>query len=494
VKSSFYTITLKDLRISLKDLSAILQMVSYVMLLPLGATLYFRTWSDIGGFLSEASAFLVPAFILYGLYVIFRGLEVEAPARTKNIMMTVALAWMVIAVVGAIPFVIRGTFGPVDALFESMSGWTTTGFSMLQDFEGTSRDIMLYRGIMEGVGGLGVISLGLMVMMQGSTIALGYSDVGIQKIKPGIRHTIVESWKVYGLYILLGVVLLNIAGMSPFDAVNHSMAAVATGGFSTHADIGYYDSLPIELVLILLMVLGMTSFIVHYRLFNGEASALKGEETRYFAIVVVAAVAVISVSVLWKDIPGVDTHSIFDVVRKTGFHVISGMSTSGFNTVDFGKWPDFAKTALVGLMYVGGMSSSTAGGIRVIRFLILLKAVHYGLKRLVLPKTAMVVMKVDGRPLREDIIAVVGYSAVYLSVCVLLGMGLMLFGYRALDSVFTIMSAMGNAGLGVLSGDGWFSMPDLGKLIVVFAMWVGRIEIYPGLLILRALLDRARLM
>jgi len=494
LKSSFYAISASDIRISLRDLSSILQILSFVMLLPLAGTVAYTRQSTVMGFVWEASAFILPSAILYAMYLAGRRLGMEGQPRTKNIMLTVAAAWLVIALVGAVPFMARGVLGPLDSFFESMSGWTTTGFSMILDFEGTDRDILLYRGIMQGIGGLGVISLGLMVMMHGSSIAVGYTDVGVQKIKPGIRHTIMEAWKIYGLYILLGVVLLYIAGMSLFDAVNHSMAAMATGGFSTHSDIGYYNNAAIEAVLMLLMFLGMTSFMVHYRVFGGDWAALKGDEVRYFFAIILISIAVLSASIWGKVIPGVDTSSVGDIIRKVSFHVISGMSTCGFNTVDYGKWPEFAKAFMISLMYIGGMGSSTAGGIRVIRFVIILKAVHYSLKKLILPKSAVVVMKLDGRPLRDDLIAVMGYSAVYLGISVILSFLLALLGYSAVDSLFTIMSAMGNDGLPVLSGDVWYGMPDLGKLNIVLAMWIGRIEIYPGLLILRALMDRLRLM
>jgi trk system potassium uptake protein TrkH len=494
MKSVFFSIGLNDVKISLRDLAAIIQMLSIVMLFPLVATVAYTTETSLYGRLQEASAFILPSVILYFIYRLFYMFKVDAPTKTKHIMITVALAWVIMAVVGSLPFMMRGALSPLDSFFESMSGWTTTGFSMVQDFEGVDRDLLMYRGIMQGVGGLGVISLGMMVLLHGTSPGIGYADIGIQKIKPGIKSTIVEAWKIYGIYILVGVVLLNIAGMSLFDAVNHSFTAVATGGFSTHSNVGYFDDLLIELVLIFLMLVGMTSFILHYRFFSGDRSVLKSAEVRYGFGVMAIAIIAFSAAIWGKTVEGVDTHNPFDVLRKSSFQVIAGASTCGYNTVDFGRWPDFAKTFMVGLMYIGGMSSSTGGGIRVIRFIIILKAIHYSLKKLVLPKSSVVVMKVDGRALREDIITVVGYSAVYLSVCVLLALGLMLVGYRSVDSLFTIMSAMGNDGLNVLSGALWYDMNPVGKLIIVVGMWIGRIEVYPGLLILRNILEKLRLL
>jgi len=494
MNSVFYLINFDDIKISLRDLAAIIQMLSIVMLFPLTATLYYSVETGILNRLIEASAFILPSIILYVIYRLLYLFRIDAVTKTKHIMITVALAWFIMALVGALPFIMRDALTPLDSFFESMSGWTTTGFSMIYDFEAADRDLLLYRGIMQGVGGLGVISLGMMVLLHGTSPGIGYADIGIQKIKPGIKSTIVEAWKIYGLYILIGIVLLNVAGMGLFDAVNHSFTAVATGGFSTRSNVGYYDSVLIETILIFLMIVGMTSFILHYRLFNGDYwSVFKSAEVRYDLGLIITAIVAFSYAIWGMEIAGVDTNSFFDVFRKSTFQVIAGMSTCGYNTIDFGNWPDFAKTFMAGLMYIGGMSSSTGGGIRIIRFVIILKAIHYSLKKLVLPKTALVVMKVEGKALREDIITVVGYSAVYLSVCIILALALMLVGYNSIDSIFTIMSAMGNDGLNVMSGSSWYHMPATGKMIIILGMWIGRVEIYPGLLVLRNLLYRFKI-
>lgn len=479
---------------SLRDLSGIIQMLAIVMLTPLFATIYYSKTTTLAGKALELSTFLLPSLILYLLYYVFKALSVDGSTKTKHIMVTFALTWLIIAIVGAFPFSIRGVFSdPLDSFFESMSGWTTTGFSMIRDIPGQDRDILLYRSIMQGTGGLGVISLGLMVLLQGGSIGVGYSDVGVQKIKPGIRQTIKEAWKYYGVYILFGAVLLYLAGMDPFYAVNYSITAMATGGFTPHADAGHSGSMLIEGILMLLMLLGMTSFIIHYRIFTGDKGVLKGSELRYSVVVILVAIVTLTWALYGHPLPGVDHTSVVDVFWNVSFYVISGMSTCGFNIVDYSMWPDFAKTFMVGLMYIGGMSSSTAGGIRVIRFVIILKAITYSLKKLVLPKSSVVVVKIDGKTLQEDIMTVVGYSAVYLSVCVILGMMLMLLGYSAIDSVFTITSAMGNDGIGVLGGDIWYGMHSTGKLVIICAMWLGRIEIYAGLLIMRSMLEKINL-
>ncbi|MCX6695491.1 MAG: TrkH family potassium uptake protein [Candidatus Altiarchaeota archaeon] len=482
----------EDLLVSLRDLSGIVRMTSFIMLLPIVATFYYAGDTPFFSILESTLAFIIPSIILHVLYEILKRIKPHTESKTKHIMLTVALAWGIIALVGATPFIMRGILNPVDALFESMSGWTTTGFSMIRDIEGTSKDLLLYRGIMQGAGGLGVISLGVMVMFFGGKIGVGYVDMGVQRLKTGIRSTIKEVWKIYLFYIFLGVVLLYIAGMNVFDALNHSMAALATGGFSTHSDIGYYKSFWIESVLVLLMLAGGTSFLLHFKVFNGGLKMLwKNTEIKFMFGLIILSIIVISISIYGRNIPGVDTTSVFDVVWKTTFHVVAGMSTCGFNTIDFGKWPEIAQSILVVLMYIGMMSGSTAGGIRVIRFVILAKSVSYGLRKLILPKSAINIMKVNEMVIGEkELVDVIGYSVLYFLTAIVGSIALMFLGYTSLQSIFTIMSSIGNDGLGVISGTIWYSMPWQGKMIITFFMWIGRIEIYPLLLIVKNVIDR----
>lgn len=482
----------EDLKTSLRELAGILRMTSIVMLLPILATFYYAEDTRILVVIENILAFLIPSLVLYTLYKILRRIKPQVESKTKHVMVTVALAWASIAIIGALPFIIRGTLNPIDSLFESMSGWTTTGFSMIKDFENTPKDILLYRGITQGAGGLGVISLGIMVLLHGGKVGVGYVDMGVQKVKSGIRSTMAEVWKIYLFYIFLGVILLYIAGMSLFDALNHSMAALATGGFSTHSDIGYFNSFWIELVLVFLMLLGGTSFILHFKIFNKDWKAFfRSSEVKFMYTLILIALAIISVSIYGRNIPGVNTNSIFDVVWKSLFHIVAGMSTCGFNAVDFGKWPEIAQSILIFLMYIGMMSSSTSGGIRVIRFVIMAKSISYGLKKLILPKTAILRMKVDDVNIEEkELLDVIGYSVLYFLTAIVGAILLMFLGYTAVQSLFTIMSAMGNDGLGVISGTIWYNMPWQGKMVITFFMWIGRIEIYPFLLIVKNIIDK----
>jgi len=481
-----------DLMISLRELAGIMRATSLIMLMPILATFYYAGSREPLSILQDALAFIAPSLLLHILSHLFKRIKAVGESKTKHIMLTVALTWLIIGIIGTVPFLMRGILNPVDSLFESMSGWTTTGYSMIRDFENTPKDILLYRGISQGAGGLGIISLGIMVLFYGGKTGVGYVDMGVHKIKSGIRSTISEIWKIYLFYIFIGAILLYLAGMTPFDAINHSMTALATGGFSTHSSIGYFNSFWVELVLVLLMLAGGTSFLLHYRIFNKDWKALLNSmEAKFMYALIIIATIIISISIYGKNIPGVNTHSIKDVVWKTIFHIVAGMSTAGFNTIDFGRWPEIAQSILMLLMYVGSMAGSTSGGIRVIRFVIMAKSISYGLKKLVLPKTAILRMKVDDRIVEErELIDVIGYSVLYFLTAFVGAMLMMFLGYTAVQSLFTILSAMANDGLGIVSGTIWYNMPWQGKMVTTFFMWIGRIEIYPLLLIIKNLIDK----
>jgi len=497
------TLTLEDVKISLHDITGVFSLMSIIMLLPVTATLYYSRFSGVFSLIKAVSVFVVPSLIFHLMYKYLKGLKVgRRHGQTKHALVGVVVIWMIIAIVGALPFYLRGTLGVVDSFFESMSGWATTGMTMIEYPEslmGGNEDILLYRSITHIVGGVGIIALGLMVLIKSGTAAMAYysSEVGSQRIKPGIKSTVIETWKIYILYALAGVVLLYLAGMGPFDAINHAFAAIATGGFSTHSEsVAYFDSVLIEAVLILLMLAGSISFLVHYELFNGEfKKVFKNIELKYMAFLIGASTLILvvyfSASV---GIAGVDINSFFDVVRKSFFQVVSSISCTGFSTTNAGEWPPLAQTILMILMYTGGFYGSTAGGIKLLRLAVVVAAINHTLKRLILPKSAVVSMKVAGKNISNTEIAqTLGLSMAYLIVAVIGAMAIMSIGdYTGYESMELSLSAMGNVGIVYTTGARWYLMPAVGKITIALLMWIGRLEIFPILIILKPLFDRRK--
>jgi len=480
----------EDFKASLRNLSGILQVLALVMLAPIIATISYSQTQNLWGLMWEAAAFIVPSLLMYFLHrLINRYVKSSRDIKTKHAMLTVVMAWMLVAVLGAMPFLIRGVLDPVDSFFESMSGWATTGMTMIEYPEIIDRDILFYRSWTHLIGGVGIIALGLIVLMQSGSVAMEYysSEVGAQRIKPGIKSTVVETWKIYLLYALAGVVLLNVAGMSFFDAVNHSFAAIATGGFSTHTDsIGYYNNIWVEVIIVFLMVAGAVSFLLHFKLFNGNVkSFFRNIETKYMFALIVLVSLICFWNLIGSDAQGVDTTSVFDTARKSIFQTVSSITCTGFGTANPGNWPQLSQVSLMILMYTGGFYGSTAGGIKLLRLAVVMKAVHYTVKKMLLPKHAIVTMKVGNRNITsEEILYVLGLSMVYLIVALIGSVLIMGLGYNVLDSFSTSLSAMGNVGIVYIQGDGWYHMHPVGKIIIALLMWIGRLEIFPILMLL----------
>jgi len=270
----FIRVDYEDLKVSLRDLAEVLEMISLVMLVPIAVSFYYLPGRDPILLLQRISAFLIPSVLLFLLYLVLKYTCVTPrEAITKHITITVVLSWVVIALVGALPFVIRGTLGPLDAFFESASGWTTTGMTMIpfpEDLVSSGhQDMVFYRALTHIVGGVGIITLGLMVLLRGGTAAMEYyaSERGSLKIKPNIRATVIETWKIYGFYTLVCLVLLNVLGMGLFDSIIQSFATLSTGGFSSYSDsVGHFNNWKIDFVLIFFMAMGGISFLLHYTL------------------------------------------------------------------------------------------------------------------------------------------------------------------------------------------------------------------------------------
>jgi len=487
------SVSLRDIKISLYDLGGICRVVSFVFLIPLVFTLYYGLVHGSVDIVTNMLAFLAPAVMLYLLFLVLSRVRIEdAKPKTKHAMITTSLAWLIIALIGSLPFIISGTLGPLDAFFESMSGWTTTGMTMFEYPESCPRDVLFYRALTQWVGGIGIIVLALVVFMRKGTVARDYysSEVGEQKIRPRIKGTIKETWKIYSIYTLACITLLYLAGMPFFDSIAQSFSALSTGGFTTHAtSIGYYNSPLIEFILMVFMVIGAIGFLIHFKLFNGQYRALIGNiEFRYMVGIISISVMIIFAA-FWLNFPS----SVFDALRVGAFQAVAGMTCTGFSTIDLENWPDLPITVLILLMYIGGLYGSTAGGIKLLRFIIILKVVGHNLKRLILPKSAVFRIKLGGKPIvDEEILFVLGFSFAYVIVAILGTLVMMFLGYSGIVSLFLTLSAMGNVGLINIGGDSWFLMHWLGKLALIALMWVGRLEIFPVLTMFSSLIFRKR--
>lgn len=485
----------EDLKIVLRDLGLVVTMVGVMATLSLPVAAAFGE----GYALWPLGLTILTSLGLWALlYLPFRR---AGEAQLKHGLVIAALGWLLVSTVGALPlhFVsVRlggGTVFPyanmASAFFESVSGFTGTGLTMALRPDLLPRTLQWWRSFTEWVGGMGVIVL-MITLIAGPGMAaanLYFAEARGEKIHPSVLSTVRTMWWIFALYTVIAVVGLWGAGMPPWEAVNHAMTGVATGGFSVWPEsIGHYNSLAIELIVILAMIAGAISFVVHYHtLQRGLGVLFSDVQTRWMLALLLGGAAVVGAEGLKLASPAV-------AFRWGTFQYVSAMTCTGFQTTSLGGWSDTGKLLLVLGMVVGGAAGSTAGGIKVMRIVLLVRGVSWQLRRIVRPLDAIIPLRLGRNALPEEVAFRRIAEAAMLAF---LWVGFLVLGTVALshlvparlaDVLFEVASAQGNVGLSV--GITHPEMPTLAKLVLCFNMWVGRLEIIPVLMFLRALLFR----
>ena len=399
--------------------------------------------------------------------------------RYKEGFAIVGLGWLFISIMGAIPYVMVGT-GVVDALFESMSGFTTTGATIYDKIEVLPKSILLWRSMTEWVGGMGIIVLFVAVFP--SIATRGYAllpaevpGITVSKLTPRLKDTAMRLWAIYLLFTFLEISLLYLAGVSLYDAVNHTFTTLSTGGFSTHTEsVAYFKSPVVELIIAIFMFLSGANFALHYYLLKGKPNLFKDPEFRFYTAILLFAILVITI----LNFRG---GNILTTFRHSAFNAISVMTTTGYTNFDFDTWGDGARLILLALMFVGGCSGSTGGGIKVIRILVLAKhSVHQILKEAE-PRTARVV-KLGKEILKKDIIDdVAAFFVLYVLIFSISTILISFFGLDIVSAASAVAATMGNVGPGlgmVGASESYSVLHPFVKIVLFFNMWAGRLEIF----------------
>jgi trk system potassium uptake protein TrkH len=413
------------------------------------------------------------------------------PFRARDGFLAVTLAWVAAAVAGGVPFLLHGTFErPVDAFFESMSGFTTTGATLLGRIEAEPHAILLWRSLTQWMGGVGIVVLVVAIapatgMATNRVFYAETSGIATERLTPRIADTAKILWGVYLAFTIAGFVAFAVAGMGPFDAMNHILTTIATGGFSTRAaSIGAFDSLAIELVAIAFMVLGGVNFAVYWRALRG-ADSLRPQmpELRAYLVILVVATGVVTLSLVASD----TAISAADALRDSAFTVVSITTSSGFITADFDEWNSFGQLVMLMLMFVGGCAGSTAGGMKVIRVLLLGKAAAQEIERQVRPTTVQV-LRVGGRVFSEDVRkGVLSFFSLYMLIfaagtVIMTAIGV--DGTTAVSSVIASLNIIG-PGLGEVGAtENYTAIPSGGLWFLSALMLAGRLEVFTVLVLL----------
>jgi trk system potassium uptake protein TrkH len=411
----------------------------------------------------------------------------------RDIYLAVTLAWILAALLGGAPYLLEGTFtSPLDSTFEGMSGFTTTGATLLADIEAETPSILFWRSMTQWLGGIGIVVLFVAVAPAigvGAARLLGAEVSGLTqtRLTPRIGDTAKVLLVIYLAISLAETIALLAAGMPLYDAVVHTFTTVATGGFSPKtASIAYYDSLAVEVVIIVFMTLSAVTFSLYYLLYTRRRldAVLDAEVLTYLAILVGAVLFVWGVLVFEGDY----ADSWGRALRDSAFTVSSIMTTTGFITADFDKWDTAAKFTLVVLMFVGGCAGSTAGGIKVIRVMIVFRTNFQDIFRMVHPR-AMTPLKIGDRIVPEGVrLAVLSLSLAWIAVFAQATFLVALQEDLTLISAATAVAATLNVigpGLGQVGASENFEAVDsFGRVVLTVCMLLGRLEIFTALALL----------
>ena len=466
-------------------LGLVLALVSIAMLAPLMLALALgEAWQPFGAAIAVEA--LVGGVLLLTLRHRARGLD------HRSAFLAVALSWVMACLAGSVPYALSPDLGLplVDALFESFSGFTTTGATVLSDLESKPRSLLLWRALTQWIGGMGVVLIGVAVLP-----ILGIGGMALykaeapgpskDKLVPRISETARILWSLYLGLTVLGIVALKLAGLSLFDAVCHAMCATATAGFSTHdASFGHFSSGWVRLTGMVLMVLGATSFaVLHRTLTRGIPWSASLELRAYVALLVIGS-AILALD-LRAERPE-EFASTLEALDQASFQVVSIATTSGFTSTDYDAWPTFSKSLLFMLFFVGGMAGSTAGGVKLVRVVLLVRHALAQFFYLSHPRGVRS-LKLDGRVVDGNTLQSVAAFAGMWGVLTLVGM--LAFAATGLD-MFSALSAsaasLGNVGPGFAAvgpANTWQALAAEAKLIACVWMILGRLELYTVLVL-----------
>ena len=421
------------------------------------------------------------------LLICSRGAENRLTRRDGYCIVT--FTWFLFTLFGMLPFYFSGGIPSVtDAFFETMSGFTTTGATILDDIESLSHGLLFWRSLTQWIGGLGIVffTIAVLPIFGGGTIQLFSAEaIGVTHDKTHPRIDVMAKWlwMIYAILTVVETMLLMIGGMSFFDAVCHSFSTTATGGYSTkQASVAYWNSPFIEYVIAIFMILSGINFSLYFMCLKGKGKRLfQDDEFRWFMKSVSILTLVITLALVFQN--HYDWEKAF---RRALFQVATAHTSCGFATDDYNLWPSFTWMLLIFAMLSGGCTGSTSGGIKNMRLMILARNIKNEFKRMLHPR-AVLPVRVNRQVISPSIIASVNTFFVFYLFCALVGWTLlMFFGVGLTEAMSTVISSLGNVGPGLGAfgpAFSWAALPDAAKWVLSFLMLIGRLELFAVLLL-----------
>ncbi len=466
-------------------LGLLIAILGAFMLLPLAWSLYYRE-ADYLAFIISIGLSAVSGLLLWRLTPSGKG-----RLSRREAIMLVAGGWILASAFGALPYELAGTFqNYLNAYFEAMSGFTTTGATVIADIESQPHGILLWRSLTQWLGGMGIITLFVAlfpILGIGGARLVEAEMPGLQaeRLTARIRDTVKAVWLLYLGFSGLEFILLCLARMPVFDALTVTFSTMPTGGFTpTNLSIGAYNSLFIEGIIILFMMVAGVNFGLYYFLLwkRKPGHLFSNPEFRLYIALLIGASLFIALNLI--NSMGL---SIGEAFRHGSFQAVSIMTTTGFVTADFNAWPAFAKSALLILMLIGASAGATGGALKVIRLLVLLKHTY---RRIVLAfnPRAIIPLKIGGNVLSERVISgIIGMTILYFAILIVGFLIMSALGLEHVTALSSVAATLGNIGPGLgLVGPAanYLCIPDLGKVVLIVCMLVGRLELFTVLVLL----------
>lgn len=479
-------------RAVLKILGNVLKYELLLMLIPFLVGVYYGD--------GDAMSFLITIIIMAPIaFILCRIKNNNDGIYAKEGFLTVGVAWILISIVGAIPFVLSGAIPSIiDAFFETVSGFTTTGATVLTEIQSLPRGILFWRSFTHFIGGMGFLIFILSIIPSiGSTNTIHLLKAESPgptpgKIVPKMKETAKILYIIYTVLTIIQTVLLMMAGMSFYDAIIHALGTAGTGGFSNmNTSVAAFNSPVVEWIITIFMLLFGINFALYFQLIKGNIKDFfKSEELRYYLLIVAVSILFITINII--DFNG---GNIVKSVRDSSFQVASIITTTGYATVDFNLWPTLSKMILLMLMLVGAMAGSTGGGIKTIRFVIMFKAIKREINKIIHPRRIQSV-KVEGQVVEEETISgVFLFMGAYVVISLIAIFIVALDGFDITTTVTSVITTMSNVGPGfeMIGPIGNFSaFSPLSKIVLSFCMLAGRLEIYPMLILFSSSLWRKK--
>jgi len=473
-----------DKEVVFGSIGTILKYLGILMVVPLCVGVWYGE-----GILSPFSimTWIVPLVITITAGVILEWIGTQGEIKRREGFAIVALGWLFVAIFGALPFVFSSTLGPIDAFFESMSGFSTTGATVMLNLEQVDRSILLWRSFTQWIGGMGVILLFIAIFptfgISGSQLFdREFPGPMSERIRPRVQKTARMLWSIYLLLTCAEIIaLFYIAKLPLYDSLCTAFSTMPTGGFSPLTEnIGGYMNPLAELIIAVFMFLAGMNFILHYSLIRNPRRVIANKEFQVYCVFILIAVILIT-----GDLYIHHFDSLREAFRYGGFQAISIMTTTGFTTANYDAWGDLSKMVIFALMFIGGCGGSTGGSIKVVRIYVLLKYSMQRIRHILYPH-AIFVLKTGKKPISEDILqGIIAFFIAYVLIFVVCSILMAAMGLDIVSATSSVAASLGNVGPGFgFVFLNYAEVPALGKLILSFCMWAGRLELFTVLVLL----------